>query len=75
MPKLLLDIAERTAATYAVTFLGLLLTNGVDLTNVSTVRAAAVAAIPAALSIVKGVLASFIGNHQSAALLPADSSR
>jgi len=46
MKKLLIDLAERTAATYAVTFLGLLVADGFDLTSVSALRASAVAAIP-----------------------------
>lgn len=54
-----------------VTFLGLLLADGVDLTSVGTIRAAAIAALPAALSIIKGVLATLVGNHKTAALLPA----
>jgi len=70
MKKLLIDLAERTAATYAVTFLGLLVADGFDLTSVSALRASAVAAIPAALTVIKGALASFVGDPNSAALLP-----
>lgn len=71
MPKFLTDLAERVASTYVVAFLGLLLADGVDLTSVGTIRAAAIAALPAALSVIKGVLSTFVGDHQSAALLPA----
>jgi hypothetical protein len=74
MPRYLLDLAERVASTYAVGFLGLLLANGFDLTNLGAVKAAAIAAVPAALSVVKGVLAAFIGDPKTAALLPADTS-
>jgi hypothetical protein len=71
MQKFWLDLTERTIATYAVTFLGLLLADGFDLTSVSALRAAAVAAIPAGLTVVKSAIASFVGDSGSAALLPA----
>lgn len=72
MPKLLIDVVERTVAAYATTFLGLLLATGFDLTNLSAVKAAAIASIPAALSIVKGVVGAMFGNPTTAAWLPAD---
>lgn len=65
----LIDMAERVAATYAVTLLSLLIT--ADLTDVSAVKAAALAAIPAALMILKSSIALFIGDPNSASLLPA----
>lgn len=71
MPKLLADVAERTAAAYVTTFLGLLLATGFDLTNLSAVKAAAIAAIPAALSVVKGVIGVLVGDPSTAAWLPA----
>ncbi|NUS16302.1 MAG: hypothetical protein HOY69_33710 [Streptomyces sp.] len=71
MPKFWLDLTERTAATYAVALLGLLLADGVDLTSIGALKAAAVAAIPAALTVLKGAIASLIGDSSSAALLPA----
>lgn len=70
MPRYLIDIAERVAATYVVALLGLLLADGVDLTSVGTLRAALVAALPAALSVVKGILGGLVGDPNSAALLP-----
>ena len=72
MPKLLKDVVERTAAAYVTTFLGLLLATGMDLTNLSAVKAAAIAAIPAALSVIKGVVGSMFGDTSTAAWLPAD---
>ncbi|MFJ3793911.1 holin [Kitasatospora sp. NPDC090091] len=69
MPKYLLDLAERTLATYVVTLLGLLTASGFDLTDLGAMRAAAIAAIPAALSLVKGALATLVGDPNSAALL------
>ncbi len=65
-----LDVAERTAATYVVAFLGLLLADGMDLTSMSAVRAAGVAALPAALTVVKGAVATLVGDRGSAAVLP-----
>jgi hypothetical protein len=70
MPRFLTDLVERVIATYATAFLGLLLANGFDLTDLGAVKAAAIASIPAALSIIKGVLARFVGDPGTAALLP-----
>lgn len=70
MNRFLLDVVERTVATYATTFLGLLLASGFDLTSLGALKAAAVAAIPAALTVIKGVLAGFVGDPNSAAVLP-----
>lgn len=70
MPRFLLDLAERTGATYAFALLGLLLADGFDLTSVGALKSAAVAAIPAALSVLKGFLAATVGDPNSAALLP-----
>ncbi|MEU1284895.1 holin [Kitasatospora sp. NPDC005856] len=69
MRKLILDLVERTVATYAVAFLGLLLADNFDLTSVGALRAAAVAALPAALTVVKGTVSTFVGDPNSAALL------
>ncbi|MFI9722212.1 holin [Streptomyces sp. NPDC052396] len=73
--KVLIDIAERTLAAYVTTFLGLILADGFDLTSVSALKAAAIAALPAALSVIKGALGRFIGDKDSAAWLPARDSR
>ncbi|MFL4903853.1 hypothetical protein ACJ6WF_11860 [Streptomyces sp. MMS24-I2-30] len=69
--KLLTDLAERTIATYLEAFLGLLLASGVI--DLSAAKAAAVAAIPAGLAVVKGALSSRIGSSSSAAALPKGS--
>lgn len=58
--KQLLDILERAAATYVQTFAGLIAVAnmGVDaLSDLSTVKTCAVAAAPAALSVLKSALA------------------
>ncbi|MFE6745898.1 holin [Kitasatospora purpeofusca] len=70
MSRYLLDLTERTAATYLASFLGLLLAAGADLTNMGTVRAAAVAALPAALTVIKSAVAVFVGDPNTAALIP-----
>ena len=49
------DLAERAISTYVQAFLGLLIASGV--VDVAAIEAAAVAAIPAALSVVKSLLA------------------
>lgn len=70
MRVFLVDLLERTAATYVAVFLGLLLADGADLVSVSAWKAAAVAALPAAVTVVKGAVGSFIGDSASAAWLP-----
>lgn len=63
------DVLLRTFFTYAAGFLGLVLTNGgVDYSNA---KMAAVAAVPAALAVVKGFIGQFLGNRNTAAWLPA----
>ena len=49
------DLAERAIATYIQVVLGLLIVSGV--TDLTVVKTALVAGIPAALSVVKSVLA------------------
>ena len=65
-----IDVVERTAATYVVALLGLLTADGFDLTNLGALRAALVASLPAALTVVKSVAASLVGDPTTAALLP-----
>lgn len=74
MRVFLVDLVERTAATYAAAFIGLLLAGGFDFTSLSAWQAAAVAALPAAVTVVKGGLGSLIGDRWSAAWLPRDRS-
>jgi hypothetical protein len=63
------DAIERTVWTYLQAFLALVLVNGtVDFTSW---RTSLIAAVPAALAILKSVLAHFTGNPNTAALLPA----
>jgi Putative lactococcus lactis phage r1t holin len=75
MPKVLIDILERTLAAYLTTFLGLLIADGFDLTNVSALKAAAIAALPAALSVIKGAIGARFGDRTSAAWLPGKNER
>jgi hypothetical protein len=70
MKKLVIDVVERAAATYAVAFLGLVLADGFDLTSLGDLKAAGVAALPAALSVIKGFFGTLIGDKRSAAWLP-----
>ncbi|MGI5336739.1 holin [Streptomyces sp. CA-181903] len=69
--KVLADIAERTIAAYLTTFLGLLIADGFDLTDVSALKAAAIAALPAALSVIKGAIGRYVGDDDSVAWLPS----
>jgi hypothetical protein len=71
-PKLLADIAERSVLTYIEAFLGLLLASGTtDLVDLSTLQSAAVAALPAALAVVKGAVGTLLGRSGTASWLPA----
>lgn len=64
--KYLKSLFELVALTYAVTFLGIVTAAGFDITDLSSVRAAAVAGIPAVLAVVYGVVARALGNLNSA---------
>ncbi|MFG2913366.1 holin [Kitasatospora sp. NPDC048298] len=70
MRKFILDLVERTVATYAVAFLGLLLADQFDLTSIGSLKAAAVAALPAALTVLKSAVGTLVGDPTTAALLP-----
>ncbi|MFI1971953.1 holin [Streptomyces cinnamoneus] len=70
MRNVLLDIAERTLAAYVTTFLGIIIADGFDLTSISALKAAAIAALPAALSVIKGAIGTRFGDKDSAAWLP-----
>lgn len=66
----LLDLAERTSATYVETFAGLLLADTTHLLSLGDARVAAVAALPAAFTVVKAALAGSIGSTSTASVLP-----
>lgn len=68
--RYLTDLAERVIATYLEAFVGLLLV--APALDIDAVTAALVAAIPAALSIVKGALSAFIGQKGTASALPRE---
>lgn len=66
-----LDLALRTIRTYVAAFVAYLLAlPALDL-SYSTLAAASAAALPAVLAVVKGAVASRLGEPGSAALLPA----
>lgn len=60
------DLAERTLAAYVLAFIGLLLAAGFDYTDLSALKAAGLAAVPAALQVVYSFLATFVGDPGSA---------
>ncbi|MFC7218832.1 hypothetical protein ACFQLX_11715 [Streptomyces polyrhachis] len=73
-PRLLADSTERATLTYLEAFLGLLLTVGAtDLVDLTALQSAAVAAIPAGLTVVKGAVGTLIGRSTTASWLPATS--
>lgn len=70
--KFFVDLAERTVATYLEAFLGLLLAGSV--VDLPAAKAAAVAAIPAGLAVIKGALSGFLGTPTTASALPPSKS-
>ncbi|MFJ9646296.1 hypothetical protein [Streptomyces sp. NPDC101206] len=70
-PRIVADIAERTVLTYLEAFLGLLLAGATtDIVDLSVLQAAAVAALPAGLAVIKGAIGSRLGQVGTAAWLP-----
>lgn len=69
--RYIVDLLERVLSTYAQALIGLLLASGFGVDGVadlSVLTTAAVAAIPAALSALKGLLARGVGDKESASL-------
>lgn len=64
----LIDAVERVLWTYTQAFLGLIIAVGIDTLSLGTLKAAAIAAIPAGLSALKTLVAKFVGDPNSAAL-------
>lgn len=64
----LIDLAERAIATYIQALIGFLVAGATEL-NVSGLQAAALAAIPAALSVAKSLIASQVGDPANASLV------
>lgn len=71
--KYLLDLLERTVATYVETLLGLLIVGWGDFGAVSDFldlgTSAAIAAAPAALAVLKGGIARFRGDRENPSLV------
>lgn len=68
------DLIERVVATFVTAFLGVLVTGGVfdvsHLRDASAWQAAGLAGVAAVLSLVKGIVAKFVGDRDSASLAP-----
>ncbi|MYQ85485.1 N-acetylmuramoyl-L-alanine amidase [Streptomyces sp. SID4936] len=70
MPQALADVAERTVATYLQSLLGLMAASSTtDMVSLSAWQAAAVSAIPAALSALKSTLGTVLGRPGTASWL------
>lgn len=65
MSAFAIKLAENVLGVYVLSLLTLLLAGGFDLASVDALKAAAVAAIPAALSVLKGAIAKRIGSGDS----------
>jgi hypothetical protein len=69
-----IDLAERVASTFVVAFAGTLVTGGwfdvAGIRDVSALQAAGLAGAAAVLSLVKGVVAKWVSNQDSASLAP-----
>lgn len=61
----LAKLAENVVGSYLLSLLSLLLASHFDYTNIDALKAVAIAAIPAALSVIKGFLAKMVGNPDS----------
>ncbi|MBC9717801.1 peptidoglycan-binding protein [Streptomyces sp. TRM66268-LWL] len=71
MPQTLADVAERTLATYAEAFIGLIAaSHTTDLVDLSAWQSAAVAALPAALAAFKSSLGTVVGRWGTGSWLP-----
>ena len=62
------DVAERAVATYLEAFFGLLIASWATELDASVITTAAIAAVPAALAVLKGAAAGFVGDHGTASL-------
>lgn len=67
-PNVYVDVLERAGVAYVVSLIALLL--AAPVLSVSVLSAAAVAAVPAGLAVLKGFVAGFVGRRGSAAALP-----
>ena len=67
MSNYFVDLAERVGFSYLYALVTLELTNGLDYTDLSAQKVAALAAIPAALAVIKGALAKFLGKTEDTA--------
>jgi mannose/fructose/N-acetylgalactosamine-specific phosphotransferase system component IIC len=67
--KYLKSLVELVVLTYATSFLGLLMADGFDLTNVSSLKVAGISALPAALAVLYGALSKLLGNSDSAVVV------
>ena len=71
--KFFSDISERVLATFAIGFLTTwLAADAINLTDLGLLKSAGLAGLAAAGSLIKGILASRVGDKDSAALLPMD---
>lgn len=66
-----IDLIYRVARTYVVGFIGLLVAVPVFHLDYAILQAAATGAIPAALAVIKGAIASRVGEQGTPALIPA----
>jgi hypothetical protein len=64
-----IKLAENVVGAYLLSLVTLLLANGFDYTNLTALKASALAAIPAALSVIKGFLAKAVGDADSPSLV------
>jgi hypothetical protein len=66
-----IDLVYRVARTYVVGFVGLIVAVPVFRLDYAILQAAAYGAIPAALAVIKGALASRVGEKGTPAMVPA----
>lgn len=64
-----IDTADRTFWTFAQTYAGLVTAAGFDLIDLASWKAAGVAALPAAFAVVKGSVAKFVNDPNTATFI------
>lgn len=68
------DLSERVFWTFVQGVAGTVTATGFNLIDVNGWKMAGVAALPAVYAVVKGGIAKFVGDHNTAAMLPKQES-
>jgi hypothetical protein len=64
--RYVVDLSERVLGVYILALFSLLLASGFNLADTDALKAAAIAAVPAAIEVARGAIARKVGNPDSA---------